>query len=193
MIIIICLTGVLAGLSTMTSQSDSFYTTLDNLNWFVQAVFTLDVVIKIVAENVRPWLYFDDSWNNFDFFVVFVAYLSAFDLVQFNPIFFRLFRLFRVLKLLKKLKKLQVIINALTNCLLSVFIISVIIAIYLVIYASVGIALFRNNDPFQFGNYFMAILTLFQSTTYDNFGSVLYANLYGCEASPYPGLANWDK
>jgi voltage-gated sodium channel len=191
MIIIIILSGILAALTTRKNVSAEFEILMDELNWFVQAVFTVDVVLKMLSENIRPWVFFYDSWNNFDFAIVAVSFISAGNLISFNPIFFRLFRLFRVLKLFKQFKRLQVIISAIANCALSVLIIGFVMLIYIIIYSSIGIAIFKRNDPFHFHSYYSAMLTTFQSMTYDNFSNILYVNLYGCDAYAYGGLLNW--
>ena len=70
MIMTILGVGVLAGLQTLKDQTEAFTDTLDALSWFIQVVFTLDCAIKIAAEGSRPYHYFYDSWNNFDFFIV---------------------------------------------------------------------------------------------------------------------------
>lgn len=46
--------------------------------------------------------------------------------------------------------------------------------------------LFRNNDPFHFGNLHISMFTLFRCSTLDDWSEVLYVNMYGCDA--YPGV-----
>ena len=36
----------------------------------ILVVFVLECAVKIVARGARPWVYFDDAWNCFDFVIV---------------------------------------------------------------------------------------------------------------------------
>ena len=60
------------------------------------AIFILEIVVKLVAEGNRPFQFFTDAWNVFDFLIVVVGLLpfggSAVTAL-------RLVRLLRVLKL----------------------------------------------------------------------------------------------
>jgi voltage-gated sodium channel len=51
-------------------------------------------------------------------------------------------------------------------------------------YGSVGYYLFRQNDPFHFGTYFVSCLTFFQMTTFENWSTYYYVNVFGCDAFP---------
>ena len=191
MIFVISFTGILAGMACSTNQSPAYLATLDSLGWLIQAIFTLDCLLKFLAEYRRFWYYFYDAWNLFDFFVVFVSYLSSANMISFNPIFLRLLRLFRVLKLLKQFKQLQVIISAISGCTLSVVIVGIFIFTYLSIYAAIGMSLFGENDPLHFGNMYVGVIAIFQSVTYDNWSGIMYVGLYGCEAFEYAGTVDW--
>ena len=147
----------------------------------------------MIAENYRPWLYFYDSWNNLDFSLVLLSFLSSFNIISFDPIFLRLLRLFRVLKLLQSHRKLQLILDSLMKSMTSVLIITIMLFAYLLVYGSIGMALFGKNDAFHFGSLSMAVYTLFQCLSFDNWSGVMYVNLYGCEAYPYPGVVDWDR
>jgi hypothetical protein len=43
---------------------------LDALDSVILFIFTVEVVVKLVAEGKKPGRYFKDSWNCFDFFIV---------------------------------------------------------------------------------------------------------------------------
>ena len=68
-------------------------------------IFTVEALVKILAEGMQPLRYFQDPWNVLDFFVVLVGY------IELSPIFFifeafpvvilRLLRLLRVFRLAK--------------------------------------------------------------------------------------------
>ena len=52
------------------------------------------------------------------------------------------------------------------------------------IYSTTSVTLFRESDPFHFGNIPMAMWTFFELSTFDNWSKVLYINMYGCDVFP---------
>jgi voltage-gated sodium channel len=48
---------------------------LEACDLVILGIFTLDVVVKVVAEGNRPLHFFADSWNVFDFFIVFACFV----------------------------------------------------------------------------------------------------------------------
>jgi hypothetical protein len=87
---------------------------LDIVNLCFTAIFILEAVIKILAYKK---VYFRDSWNRFDFFIVVVSVieiiLTFFISIQALVIvtLFRIFRVGRVLRLIKTAKGLRVIFS----------------------------------------------------------------------------------
>ena len=49
----------------------------DPLDIIILTVFTLECVVKIIAEGAAFWLYFDSHWNKFDFLIVIASYLPT--------------------------------------------------------------------------------------------------------------------
>ena len=69
----------------------------------------VEIGVKMGAEGARPWRYFLDPWNVFDFIIVAVCFLP------FNREYaavLPLLRLLRVLKLVRALPRLQVLVGA---------------------------------------------------------------------------------
>ena len=180
---------VLAGIN-VGAQTESRLTNIKPLNKtlivldiFILTVFTIEVVLKILAEGNRPRRYFSDGWNRFDFIIVVGSYIpGAGSLLT----ILRLLRLLRVLKLVKSLPQLAVIVNALMMGLTSIGYIGLILFLCFYVFAIAGMMLFRNNDPFHFGNLHIAMFTLFRCSTLDDWSEVLYVNMYGCD--DYPGV-----
>lgn len=74
---IIILAGVLVGLETLPDfKPDSPYGRLvDLLQQIVLWLFVAEAAIKIIARWPRPWEYFYDPWNIFDFIVIVICFL----------------------------------------------------------------------------------------------------------------------
>ena len=41
----------------------------------VLLIFVLEIVIKFIAEGKKPWIFFTDPWNIFDFAIVAVGFM----------------------------------------------------------------------------------------------------------------------
>jgi Ca2+-binding EF-hand superfamily protein len=53
------------------------------------------------------------------------------------------------------------------------------------VYAITGVTLFKGNDPKHFKNLHVAMLTMFQVSTMDNWNEIMYINVYGCDKFGY--------
>ena len=161
---------------------------LDVCDTVILAIFTVDVVVKVIAEGHRPLHYFADSWNCFDFFIVAACFIF---MLPFLPdvgsllAMLRLLRLLRVLKLVKALPQLRIIIEALIAGFSSIFFVTIILFIFFYLYANIGMILFGRNDPMHFGNLQLSLLTLFRSATLDDWSDVMYVNIFGCDLWEY--------
>ena len=106
----IIVAGILVGIATYGEFADKHHVILELANKIVLWIFVAEVVIKLVAEGKKPWRYFYDGWNVFDFIIVAAAFLPF---GGSSVAILRLLRLLRVLKLVKALPKLQLLVSAL--------------------------------------------------------------------------------
>jgi voltage-gated sodium channel len=159
-----------------------------NVGWIdtvISIIFLFEAVTKIIGEIFRPWRYFDDAWNRFDFFIVVASFMP----VDSGPVIaLRLLRLLRVLKLMKAMPQLQVLTEALEKTANSIIWIMVLLLLFFYIAAIVGIMLFQENDPWHFGNIHLALMALFRISTLEDWTDIMYINELGCDkwdAFPY--------
>jgi len=145
-------------------------------------IFTVEVLVKVFGCGLKPWAYFHDRWNQFDFVVVFVCYMPL-DASMVTVL--RLFRLLRVLKLVKALPELQVLVMGLLNSLSSIFYVALLLMLVFYLYAVMCISLFRDNDPVHFPDLQTTFLTLFRMATFEDWTDVMYIQMYGCDAYPF--------
>lgn len=113
---VILLAGVLAGLETSATLRERHGAWLYALDTLVPVVFIVEMVLKIGAHGRRPWLYFHDGWNVFDFAIVVLCCLPMDS--QFAAVL-RLARGLRLLRLVTALPKLQLLVGALLKSLVS--------------------------------------------------------------------------
>jgi voltage-gated sodium channel len=182
--LVIVLAGVNVGAGTdpRIYEISALTPILQFLNVIILIVFTVECILKIFGEFPKPWDYFHDHWNKFDFLIVVGSYTPG---VGSLLTIFRLLRLLRVLKLVKSLPQLAVIVSALMMGMESIAYIALILFLCFYVFAIMGMMLFRSNDPFNFGNLHISMFTLFRCSTLDAWADVMYINIYGCDE--YPG------
>jgi len=157
-------------------------------DWFVTIAFAVEVVLKVVAEGLAPWLYFCGTswgWNNFDFLIVVVCFVPS---AAFNPKearLLRLFRLLRVAKIVRKIPQMQIIVMGLVGGLRSIGYIFLLLCLVYYLYAVVGILLFSSNDPFFMGALHRTMLCLYKSSTMEDWMDIMYINIWGCDKWPH--------
>ena len=181
-IAVIIFAGVLVGLETYPEVMAKHGELILGLDRVVLAIFIVEIVLKMGAKGKRPWQYFNDPWNVFDFTIVVLALIPAagqYALVA------RLARLFRVLRLVRFIPKLQILVMALLKSVPSMIYVSMMLGLMFYMYAVAGVFLFAENDPVHFGTLQEALLTLFRIVTLEDWTNVLYTQLYGCDVYGY--------
>jgi voltage-gated sodium channel len=179
---VILLAGALAGLETYPRVVEQYHGLLRVLDALILGVFVLEIAVKMGAEGSRPWRYFRDPWNVFDFVIVVVALLP----IQAEGVaVLRLARLLRVLKLVRALPRLQLLVTALLKSIPSMGYVSVLLGLLFYLYGVAGTHLFGANDPVHFGALERSLLTLFQVVTLEGWADLMYIQIYGCDAFGY--------
>ncbi len=180
--VVIIMAGIIVGAETYGAFADRHVSILALLNSIVLWIFVLEIVVKMGAEGSKPWRYFKDSWNCFDFIIVAAVFLPFGG----NAVtVLRLLRLLRVLKLVRALPKLQVLVGALLKSIPSMAYVSVLLLLLFYIYAVAAVFLFAENDPLHFRNLQTAMLSLFRVVTLEDWTDVMYINMYGCAEYGY--------
>jgi len=168
---------------------------LQTLDHLVLIIFTLEALIKILAEGNRPLNYFKNPWNIFDFAIVTACLLEPFIHIggAFLPVL-RLARILRVLRLVSAIPKLQLLVSCLLKSLPSMFYVSILLFLLFYIYGAMAVFLFGENDPIHFRNLQTSILSLFRVVTLEDWTDVMYINMYGSDAYGYSAndLKKWN-
>ena len=164
-ILTIIAAGVLAGIETDAAMVASHGTLLRSLDLIVLGIFIVEVLLKLTANCPRPWNYFRDGWNVFDFIIVVLCLLPMDS--QFAVVL-RLGRALRLLRLVSALPKLQLLVGALVKSFSSMGYVGLLLGLMFYIYAIVGVHLFGGHDKEHFGSLSLAFFTLFQTITLDD-------------------------
>ncbi len=176
--------GVVVGMETYPSMIQAYGEALHAANWIILAIFILEIVVKMGAHGSKPWRYFKDPWNIFDFTIVALCLLPV-D-ASFVAVL-RLARVLRVLKLVTAVPKLQILVGALLKSIPSMFYVSILLTLLFYLYATTAVFFFSENDPIHFENLQMAMLSLFRAVTLEDWTDLMYIQMYGCDNYGYDG------
>jgi voltage-gated sodium channel len=171
---VIVLAGVVAGLETSPALMERHGALLLGLDHLILGIFVVEALLKMAAHGRRPWLYFADGWNVFDFLIVVICLLPVGG--PFAAVL-RLARALRLLRLVSALPKLQLLVGALLKSLGAMGYVSLLLALLFYIYAVAGIHLFGAHDPKNFGSLPAAFLSLFRLVTLDNWADLFNSQL----------------
>ena len=168
---VIIANGALLGLETSASLSRRFGELMHLGNQVALGIFIVEAAIKMIAHAPRSHRYFKDGWNVFDFLVIVFSLIPATG--QFAMIA-RLARLLRVVRLISAIQDLRLIVAALVRSIPSVVHVFMLMSIVVYIYAIMGYHLFHEQDPDNWRNLGVSILTLFNIITLEGWTEIMY-------------------
>lgn len=198
--IIIILSSLLIGIETEPNVYAKLYNYLHLIDLAILIIFIIEIAIKMVAQDGKPWLYFKDPWNVFDFVIIMVSFLpfvifqGQFDTHTF--IVLRIVRAFRIARLFSHIKHFHAIVKSLRESIPKIGYVLFLLIILFYLYAIIGHFLFGRYDPEHFGNLFSSLLTLFESMLgnwagylnplFRGTGNLLVNSLESFKPSDYP-------
>ncbi len=164
--------ALLMGLETSPSVVSGHGPLLAAAQVLVQALFVLEIGLRLLACWPRPAAFFRDGWNVFDFAVVAVSLLP-----QTGPLatLARVARLLRVARLASALPELRLIVATMLRSIPSLGHVLMLLALLLYVYGVLGVQLFREADPQHWGSLGRAVLTLFQVLTLEGWVELMAA------------------
>jgi len=186
--IVILLAGALVGMETDARLVERHALLLHVLDQVIIWIFVAEMLVKMLAEGRRPWRYFRDPWNVFDFLIVATCFLPIH--AQYVMVL-RLARLLRVLKLVRVLPKLQILVSALLKSIPSMGYVGLLLAILFYVYGVAATLLFAGNDPMHFGDLGLSILSLFGVVTMEGWVALMDINRLGCDRFGYEGFESF--
>jgi voltage-gated sodium channel len=181
-LMLIFFASVLVGLETYESIAVRYAHLFEITDYIIVFFFTLEIIIKIIAEGRHPLRFFTDAWNIFDFIIVASCFVPV--TADFVAIF-RLIRILRVLRLISALPKLQLLVSALLKSIPSMVYVIFMMGILFYIYAIMGTVLFQKNDPMHFGSLQQSALSLFTAITLEDWTDMMYTQIYGSDTYGY--------
>ncbi|XP_069499722.1 voltage-dependent L-type calcium channel subunit alpha-1D isoform X1 [Ambystoma mexicanum] len=180
-------------------QSKIFNDVMDVLNMVFTGVFTVEMVLKLIA--FKPKHYFTDAWNTFDALIVVGSVVdiaitevnSSEDSSRISITFFRLFRVMRLVKLLSRGEGIRTLLWTFIKSFQALPYVALLIAMLFFIYAVIGMQVFgkiamRDHTPINRNNNFQtfpqAVLLLFRCATGEAWQDIMLACLPGKRCDP---------
>jgi voltage-gated sodium channel len=162
--------AALLGLATWPAFGAAYGRQMEVASLLLQAMFVVEIAIRIGAHGRRPAAFFRDGWNLFDFAVVALSLLPAsgpFATVA------RLTRVLRVARLVPALPDLRLIIGTMLRSIPSIGHVLILLSLLLYVYGVLGVKLFGEADPARWLHLGRALETLFQCLTLEGWAEVL--------------------
>jgi hypothetical protein len=170
---------VLMGLETYDAYEGN--STLETLVLVLIILFSSEVLLKMLAESLKPWRYFlgpDGAWNTMDLIIVVIS-IPGLPMGESGRLL-RMLRLLRLAKIVGKLDRFRVFVCGLQDARGDIINVSALIIFILYLYSIAGKVLLGGDDPWHFGTLHDSFVTLFTMTTLDGWSMILYKNYYGC-------------
>lgn len=166
---VIIFNAFLIGLSTYIPGSSLIHT----LEWVCIWVFVVELALKFYArDSIKS--FFSNGWNIFDIIVVGSAFVPNISTIA---TLLRVLRVFRVLRLVDGLDELRLIVSVLIKSLSSMVYIALLMTICFYIYAVMGVELFGEGQPDEYGTLHEAFFSLFRSLTCEDWTDLRYDGL----------------
>jgi len=168
---VIIASALYAGVSSYNEiiPADYFFL-LQVFDYSITVFFTIEILIRIFAE--RSLInFFKDGWNVFDFLIVSISLIP---IGGAESIFVaRLLRIVRILRIITVVPAFRHIIDSLIKTIPRVGFIALLMFIFIYIWGAIGTLFFDEINPERWGNIGVAMLTLVQVATYDDWAAIM--------------------
>ena len=175
-LLIILANALLMGIETSEALMERHGRELLALNAVVQAIFVLEIAVRLLAHGSRPLAFFRDGWNAFDFVVVTLSLLPVSGALTNLA---RLARILRAARLVSSLPNLRLIIGTMLRSIPSMGHVLTLLGLLMYVYGVIGVHLFGKIDPVHWGSLARAASTLFQILTLEGWVEILAAGREG--------------
>nr|AAO83839.1 voltage-dependent L-type calcium channel alpha-1 subunit isoform b [Lymnaea stagnalis] len=168
-------------------------------NLFFVVLFTMEMLVKMYSLGFQG--YFVSLFNRFDSFVVVCSILEV--ILQYTNVFpplgisvLRCARLLRVFKATRYWSSLRNLVASLLNSMRSIASLLLLLFLFIVIFALLGMQLFGGKFNFpqgekprsNFDTFWPSLLTVFQILTGEDWNAVMYDGIRAYDGVKFPGI-----
>ena len=169
-IAVIVASAVYAGVSSY-DISPQYNVYLDLFDYAITLFFVIEILIRMISERTLI-KFFKDGWNVFDFLIVTISLIPINNV---ESVFVaRLLRIIRVLRIITVVPAFRHIIDSLVKSIPRVGFIALLMFIFMYVWGAIGTMFFSSVDPDNWGNIGLALITLVQVATYDDWAAIMW-------------------
>ncbi|SVA04143.1 uncharacterized protein METZ01_LOCUS56997 [marine metagenome] len=168
-IAVIVASAIYAGVSSydIPPQYIAYLYFFDNA---ITLFFVIEIVIRMISERSLI-KFFKGGWNIFDFLILTISLVPISNV---ESVFVaRLLRLIRVLRIITVVPAFRHIIDSLIKSIPRVGFIALLMFIFMYVWGAIGTMFFGTVDPENWGNIGLALITLVQVATYDDWAAIM--------------------
>ena len=127
-------------------------------------IYVVELIIRLVSYGKRPWHFFREGWNVFDFAVIVLTPIFAG-----QTAILRVLRLFRLIRIFRFLPEVRILSASIVKSMRPLMSMSALIALLLFLYAMVGHYLFGSALDSAWGTIGASMMSLVILLTLENF------------------------
>jgi voltage-gated sodium channel len=162
---------------TMPELDSTVRAACEQIDLVCFVIYSVELFLRILSYGKRPWEFFKQGWNIFDFIVI-----AASPFFAGQSVVLRLLRLLRLFRIFRFLPEVRVLTTSIVRSLPPLMSLAVLIFVALFMYGMVGFYLFGEKDPTNWGSITEAMTSLFILLTLENFPNYLES---GVAISPW--------
>ena len=166
---VILANALVIGLQTYDKVEAEAGVVLDKLNAIFLTFFVVELTIRITAYGRRPWRFFRDGWNVFDFAMTVPVLIPG---VRESTTALRVVRLLRVFRIVSALPEMRVLVSGLGRSVAPLLSMGVLVVLLFYAYGMVGWILFNKHDPAHWDSLGQSMLTLFSILTLEGWTDI---------------------
>lgn len=166
---IVIINAIILGIQTFQSVPELLELFLRKIDKAILAIFVIELCIKLLGNGLS---FFRSGWNVFDFLIVVGSFLNHQD---FLPVL-RAFRVLHLMSMVDASPKMQHILNGFWKAIPGIAHVLGILLLFFYIYCVMGVFLFKDLGIAEFQHIGIAMKTMFQVLTGDDWGNLMKAS-----------------
>ncbi len=164
---IVIINALILGIQTFKNVPHDISEYLHHIDQIILGLFVLELIIKLLAGKLS---FFKSGWNVFDFLII-VG--SLFPHQDFLPVL-RAFRALHLMSMMDASPKMRHVLSGLWKALPGVSNVLSILILFFYISSVMGVFLFRDAGVAEFQNLGIAMKTMFQVLTGDDWANIMH-------------------
>lgn len=162
--VVIIINAISLAVLTMPNLDPQTIQIANTVDAIAFGIYVLELILRMVSYGKKPWAYFKEGWNVFDFIVVGLA-----PFFQGQTAVIRLLRLLRLVRIFRFLPEVRILSASIVKSIPPLLSMTVLTTLLLFLYGMAGFYIFGEQAPESWGNIGLSMKSLFILLTLENF------------------------